>query len=71
MTLDQTSTRCRRHRSSSTPANGPTNEYGSSSAANAPAISVGSAARSGLNSTTPARLAWNTPSAHWLVSRVP
>ncbi len=46
-------------------------EYGSSSTANAAAISAGSPALSGLNSTTPARLAWNTPSAHWLVSRVP
>jgi len=52
-----TSTRCRRHRSSSTPANGPTSEYGSSRTANPAATSAGVAARSGLNSTAPARLA--------------
>ena len=69
--LVATSTRCRRQRSSSTPANGPTTEYGSSRVAKAAAIAAGSAARSGLNSTAPARLAWKTPSAHWLASRVP
>jgi len=37
ITLAQTSTSRRRHRSSSTPVNGPTSEYGSSSAANAAA----------------------------------
>ena len=65
-----TSTRCRRHRSSSTPANGPTSEYGSSRVAKPAAISAGFAARSGLNSTAPASDAWKTPSAPWLASRV-
>jgi len=69
-TFAATSTRCRRHRSSSTPANGPTSEYGSSSTAKPAATSAGVAARSGLNSTAPARLAWNTPSEVWLASRV-
>ncbi|GIJ10599.1 hypothetical protein Van01_38130 [Micromonospora andamanensis] len=44
----------RLHRSSNTPANGPTSEYGSTSTAAANAIAVGVACRSGLNNTLPA-----------------
>ena len=61
-TLARTSTRCRHQRSSSTPANGPINEYGSSRTANPAATSAACACRSGLKSTAPARLAWKTPS---------
>ena len=44
----------RLHRSRNTPTNGPSDEYGTSSTANAAAIATGLAARSGLNSTLPA-----------------
>ena len=49
------STARRSQRSSSAPANGPSNEYGRNSTAKAPATAHGSAARSGLNSNPPAR----------------
>ena len=48
------STRRRSQRSSNAPANGPTREYGSSSAANPPAMASAFAPRSGLNRTAPA-----------------
>ena len=67
--LAQTSTSRRSQRSISAPANGPSNEYGRNSTANAPAMASGLDARSGLNSSAPARPAWNRPSPNWLANR--
>jgi hypothetical protein len=64
-----TRTARRSQRSSSAPANGPTREYGSSSTASAAATAIGSAWRSGLNSTAPPNPAWNIPSPHWAAKR--
>ena len=60
----------RSQRSSRAPANGPTTEYGSSSAAKPPAMASGSAPRSGLKSTAPASPARKTPSPQLAAKRV-
>ena len=52
--LAPTSTSRRSQRSISAPANGPSSEYGRNSTVNARAMAIGSAARSGLNSSAPA-----------------
>jgi hypothetical protein len=63
---------CRRlHRSRNTPTYGPISEYGTTSSAVPAAIANALVCRSGLNSTLPARAAWNSPSANWLDSRTP
>ena len=67
-TLAAISTSRRSQRSISAPANGPSSEYGRNSTAKAPAIASGRAARSGLNSSAPARPAWKSPSPNWLAS---
>ena len=47
----------------------PNSEYGKKSTAKAPAIASGRTARSGLNSSAPARPAWKSPSPNWLAAR--
>ena len=54
-TLAAISTKRRSQRSINAPANGPSSEYGRNNTANAPAIASGRVARSGLNSSAPAR----------------
>ncbi len=58
-----TSTCRRRHRSSSTPANGPTIVYGSSSTVKVAAAELAVPARSGEKKTNDASATWNMPSA--------
>ena len=68
-TLAAINTSRRSQRSISAPANGPSSEYGRNSTANAPAMASALEARSGLNSSAPARPAWKSPSPNWLASR--
>ena len=67
--LPTNSTCRRRHRSSSTPAHGPTMVNGSSSTANAVATPTAVLAFSGEKKNSVASPTWNMPSAVWLVSR--
>src|SRR6266542_57355 len=62
--------RSRRHRSTSTPANGPSTEYGTMSTAVALAKPTAVSCLSGPNTTEATITAWNSPSASWLTIRV-
>src|SRR3954449_3174580 len=66
--LAQTSTCRRDQRSSSTPANGPSSENGSSTTASAEAIAVADG-RSWEKSAYDAIATWKTPSVSWLATR--
>ena len=62
--------RSRRHRSTNTPANGPSTEYGTTSTAVALAKPTAVFCLSGPNTTEATMTAWNSPSASWLTRRV-
>src|SRR6187551_1163876 len=59
----------RLQRSRNTPTYGPRTEYGTRSTAKPAAILTEFVSWAGLNSTEPARAAWNRPSPYWLISR--